>query len=166
MTMQTDVISAYIPTSLGAVSVGAITPNRARLKGFVSISGASSYPNFAFVDPTVYKTGTYSQLTTTFTVTITDHGVVVGQRVALQFTSGIGGCGSFGVATVIDANTFTVITPLTNTSSGNVTMFTVIEAEFGVNATSPSALTIPGEGILCPNGIQYVGNTEVTVFYG
>ncbi len=158
--MQTDVNSKYVTT------YGSITANRSRIKGLWLASTVNTNPNMSFVDTATSLTGTYNQTTTTITVTCTGHGLVQGQRVALAFTSGSGASGAFAVATVTDANTFTVVTPLTGTNSGNVTIYTNILIELGITVTSQQQLLIPGEGVLSPNGIYYVGFSEVTVFYG
>ena len=68
-------------------------------------------------------TGTYLRVSpsTTVTVTITAHGLITGDSVFLDFTSGTGVDGQY-TATVIDANTFTVTTVASTTTSGNVTL--------------------------------------------
>ncbi len=65
--------------------------------------------------------GTYSQSGTTVTVTATAHGLSVGQAVFLDFTTGAATDAAFTVATVPNANSFTV-TRATATTSGNVTI--------------------------------------------
>ena len=70
-------------------------------------------------------TGTYSQSGTTLTVTATAHGLLVGQRVYLDFTSGspsVPTDGAVDVATVANANTFTCTLGASATTSGNVTL--------------------------------------------
>ena len=158
--MQTDVLSKLVTAPT------AITDTRFRIKGAWVSPTVATNPNPAFVNPATSLTGTYSQTTTTITVTCTGHGLVVGQRVALSFTTGSAASGAFALATAADANTFTVITPLTGTNSGNVTIYTQILIELGVSALTQGMLIIPGEGVLSPNGIQYVGIVEMTVFYG
>lgn len=65
--------------------------------------------------------GTYAQSTTQITITITNHGVKVGQVVYMDFTSGTAVDAAATVVTVIDANTFTVNSG-SATTSGNVTL--------------------------------------------
>lgn len=65
--------------------------------------------------------GTYSQSGTTVTVTMTAHGMSVGQKVNLTITSGTAVSGNYTVSTVIDANTFTYTAGTSLTTSGNVT---------------------------------------------
>lgn len=160
MAMQTDVLSKFV------TAFGWVTAARNRLKGVWVSPTVATNPNPSFVDTSTSLTGTYSQTTTTITVTCTNHGLVQGQRVALALTSGSGASGTFAVATVPDANTFTVVTPLTGTNSGNVTIYTQVFIELGVSALTQGLLLVPGEGVLFPNGIYYVGISEMTVFYG
>ena len=160
MTMQTDVVSKFV------TATGAVTTDRYRLKALWVSPTVATNPNPAFVNTATSLTGTYSQTTTTITVTCTGHGLVVGQRVALAFTTGSAASGGFAVATAADANTFTVTTPLTGTNSGNVTIYTQVSIELGVSALTQGALLVPSEGVLFTNGIYYVGIVEMTVFYG
>lgn len=68
--------------------------------------------------------GTYSQTGTTITVTNAAHGLLVGQAVDLDFTTGAGVDGQYIVATVPTANTFTVTATAPATTSGAVTVRT------------------------------------------
>ena len=158
--MQYDVKSAHQSASGTAVSYAT------RLKGITVTSGTASARNIGIADPTVSKSGTYSQTTTTITVTITAHGLVNGQRVFLDFTTGTSRDAVFEV-TVTDANVFTV-TSTTASTSGNVTMYTTILLELDTFNTVGLPVQIPGEGIYCPNGI-YVGlgnSVTATIYYG
>ena len=158
--MQYDVKSAHQSASGTAVSYAT------RLKGITVTSGTASARNIGIADPTVSKSGTYSQTTTTITVTIAGHGLVNGQRVFLDFTSGTSRDAVFEV-TVTNANVFTV-TSTTASTSGNVTMYTTILLELDTFNTVGLPVQIPGEGIYCPNGI-YVGlgnSVTATIYYG
>jgi hypothetical protein len=160
MTMQYDVKSTHASASGTAVSYAT------RLKGITVTSGTVSARNIAIADPTVSKSGTYSQTTTTITVTITGHSLVDGQRVFLDFTSGTSRDAVFEV-TVTNANVFTV-TSTTASTSGNVTMYTTLLMELDTFNTVGLPIQIPGEGIYCPNGI-YVGlgsSVTATIYYG
>ena len=160
MTMQYDVKSAHQTASGTAVSYAT------RLKSITVTSGTASARNIGIADPTVSKSGTYSQTTTTITVTITGHGLVNGQRVFLDFTTGTSRDAVFEV-TVTNANVFTV-TSTTASTSGNVTMYTTILLELDTFNTVGLPVQIPGEGIYCPNGI-YVGlgnSVTATIYYG
>ena len=77
------------------------------------------------VTPTIRVRGTtstaatYSQATTTITVTSTAHGLVAGDYVYLDFTTGTATDGTYVVATAV-ANSFTVTSSVSTTTSGNV----------------------------------------------
>ena len=160
MTMQYDVKAIHQSASGTAVSYAT------RLKGITVTSGTSSIRNMAVADPTVSKSGTYSQTTTTITVTITGHGLVNGQRVFLDFTTGTSRDAVFAV-TVTNANVFTV-TSTTASATGNVTMYTTLLLELDTFSTVGLPVKIPGEGIYCPNGV-YVGlgnSVTATIYYG
>ncbi len=70
--------------------------------------------------PVATFTGTYARSGTSVTVTKTAHGLIVGDQVYLDFTSGAAVDGSYTVVTAA-ANTFTVTTTASGTTSGNVT---------------------------------------------
>jgi hypothetical protein len=158
--MQYDVKAVHQSASGTAVSYAT------RLKGITVTSGTSSIRNMAVADPTVSKSGTYSQTTTTITVTIAGHGLVNGQRVFLDFTTGTSRDAVFAV-TVTNANVFTV-TSTTASATGNVTMYTTLLLELDTFSTVGLPIRIPGEGIYCPNGV-YVGlgnSVTATIYYG
>ena len=161
MTMQYDVKSYHNTESGLAVNY------RTRLKGvLISPSTAVTY-NISFCD-NVSLSGTYDVPgSTVCTVTIANHGLSNGNRVFLNFTSGTAQDESYTVANVT-TNTFTV-TVASATTSGNVTMYPTILAEFDCSNGTSFYTLIPGEGILAPNGI-YVGIPNVaittTLFYG
>jgi hypothetical protein len=101
-----------------------------------SISATGSAPYFvcrAWVNfNAVPLNGTYSQSGTTVTVTMTAHGMSVGQNVNLSITSGTALSGSYPVATVIDANIFTYTAATSLTTSGNITRNLFIRASGNV----------------------------------
>lgn len=66
--------------------------------------------------------GTYSQSGTTVTVTATAHGLIAGNSVYSDITTGTAVDGTYTVATVTDANTFTYTAGTSLTTSGNVTL--------------------------------------------
>ena len=83
--------------------------------------------------------GTYSRTSpsTTLTVTATAHGLIVGNIISLDFTSGTGLDGVYTVVTVADANTFTITTVASTTTSGNVTILrNTIRASGNVSSIS------------------------------
>lgn len=71
--------------------------------------------------PLASFTGTYSRSSQTVTVTKTAHGLANAAQVYLQFTSGSAVSGSY-LITSVTANTFTVITTASGSTSGDVTV--------------------------------------------
>ena len=65
---------------------------------------------------------TYTRVANTVTITLAGHGHQVGHVVALDFTTGLAVDGEFSVASVIDANNFTVAHGTSGTTSGAVTL--------------------------------------------
>lgn len=163
--MQYDVKSAR------AAGTGLlVTQIPVRLKSITVTSATSSVRNTCVCDPTVQKSGTYSRTSpsSTITVTIVNHGLVTGQRVFLDFTSGTARDGAYTITKTGD-DTFTCIdTGVTTSTSGNVTEYSSIALEIDTFSTVGLPVLIPGEGIYCPNGI-FVGcgsSVTATVFYG
>ena len=87
-------------------------------------SRANDQESFTFTPPGegFTKTGTYSQSGTTVTITISNHGVAIGDVLTIDYTSGSATDGSFTDATAVDANTFTVTAASSATNSGNVSI--------------------------------------------
>jgi len=87
-------------------------------------SRANDQESFTFTPPGegFTKTGTYSQSGTTVTISITSHGVAVGDELTIDFTSGSAVDGVFVVVTSADSNTFTVTAAASATNSGNVSI--------------------------------------------
>ena len=163
MGMQTDVLSYHNTVS------GVAVPYRTRLKGVLISPQASSTFSVSFCD-NVAQTGTYARVSpsTTLTVTIPNHGLVDQQRVVLSFTSGTGLSDTY-VATVLTANTFTVTTVASTSTSGNVTMYATVLAEFDCSTGTSFYTLIPGEGVLAVNGIYaFIPSVTITttIFYG
>jgi len=82
------------------------------------VAGSTTVTSAIRVRGTSSTAATYSQTTTTITVTSTAHGLVVGDYVYLDFTTGTATDGTYVVATAA-ANSFTV-TAASATTSGNV----------------------------------------------
>jgi len=83
-----------------------------------NVAGSTTVTQAIRVRGTSSTAATYSQTTTTITVTSTAHGLVVGDYVYLDFTTGTATDGTYVVATAA-ANSFTV-TAASATTSGNV----------------------------------------------
>ena len=77
-------------------------------------------------------TGTYSQSGTSITVTKTSHGLLAGDKIYADFTTGTGVDGVYTVTSVSDANTFLITGGTSLSTSGNVTVKFVVT--FGSNA--------------------------------
>ena len=93
----------------------------------------STYDALILTDPSspTTKTGTYSQSSTTITITITSHGVSVGNIFTCNFLTGTADSdlksiksksGEYIVASVANANTFTVTAANSITTSGTVSI--------------------------------------------
>ena len=161
MGMQYDVKSVH--NTVSGLAVG----YRTRLKGvLISPSTAVTF-NTTFCN-NVSQSGTYNiPGSTTCTVTIANHGLTTGDRVYLDFTTGTAQDQTY-VVTVTSPSAFTVTTA-SLTTSGNVTMYPEILAEFDCSNGTAFYTLIPGEGILAQDGI-YVGIPNVaittTLFHG
>jgi hypothetical protein len=160
MAMQYDVKSTH--ASASGVAVG----YRTRLKGVLMSPSASTTVNSVFAN-NVSVSGTYDVPgSTVCTVTINNHGLAVGDRVYLNFTSGSAVDGPYDVSNV-STNTFTVAVA-SATTNGNVTMYASILVELDCSSATAFYTLIPGEGILATDGI-YVGlpaSVTTTLFYG
>ena len=90
-------------------------------------SRVADQASFTFTPPAegFTKTGTYSQSTTTVTISITQHGVAIGDVLTIDYTSSAGGSptdGDFVVASVTNDNVFTVTAASSATDSGTVSI--------------------------------------------
>jgi hypothetical protein len=167
MGMQYDVLSAHINVS-GQMLVG-----RNRLKG-LAITGGGSAGNMYLWDATAAPVAaTYGRSSTgLITVTLNAHGLSTGDQVGLIFAAGTGGQGTTGNYTVTrtGANTYTV----QDINSGAVTagaaalQGTKWITSIDIAANEVVTMPLPGEGILCANGIyaSVTNLTGVTIFYG
>ena len=72
-------------------------------------------------DPDTSTAGTYSISGTTITITKSSHGYSAGSFVTVDFTSGTGVDGDYEIKTIPDANTFTLTSATSLTTSGNCT---------------------------------------------
>jgi hypothetical protein len=104
----TKTTATYARDAGGLVTMTTSVAHGLKSGAFVTISGFTN------------RSGTYSQAGTTITVTLTGHGLVIGSRVLLRFTSGTATANIFTVATIPTANTFTVTATTAATTSGNV----------------------------------------------
>jgi hypothetical protein len=162
----------YDVKAFAAKNSGTAINYRTRLKGLVVAPATASARNMCIADPTVLKSGTWSRTGTTVTVTINNHGLANGQRVFLDIltvspTTPTMRDGVYAVANVA-TNTFEVTSAVSGSSTGTLTMYTNLLVEIDTYNTVDLPIRLPGEGILCENGI-YVGlgaSVTATVFYG
>jgi hypothetical protein len=167
MSMQTDVLSAHINVS-GQMLVG-----RNRLKG-LAITGGGSAGNMYLWDATSAPVAaTYGRSSTgLITVTLNAHGLVTGDQVGLIFAAGTGGQGTTGNYTVTrtGANTYTVqdINAGSVTAGAAALQGTKWITSVDIAANEVVTLPLPGQGILCDNGIyaSVTNLTGLTIFYG
>ena len=77
------------------------------------------------IAPTSASSGLFFRVTqagTTVTITISSHGVAVGDELTIDYTTGSAPDGTFLVASVTDSNVFTVTAAASATNSGNVSI--------------------------------------------
>lgn len=84
-----------------------------------SVTGSTTITPTVRTRGTTSTAGTYSQTTTTITVTSTAHGLLANDYVYLSFTTGTAVTGTYLVVTAA-ANTFTVTSATSTSTSGNV----------------------------------------------
>jgi hypothetical protein len=115
--------------------------------------------------------GTYSRSSTTVTITVTSHGLIAGNLVFIDYTVGVGTVapdGLYQVASVTDANTFTVTSnaSVTGTHTGTVELKRkTIRASGNVSCVSAAAsgAVIPPTSSYSPDNGYYVVNFSVAM---
>jgi len=156
--MQTDVKSKY------ATASGLLIPFRTRIKAFFFGAATTSAGTVGMYD-TASIAGTYARSSTTATVTAVNHQLEVGDSVFLDWdlTDDF-----YTVATVTNANTFTVTVANTGAASGSVTVYNDVLVVTTVSTGNDVFNIIPGEGILARNGVRIYLESSVpaTVYYG
>lgn len=105
-TFSTVTSASFARDGGGNVTFVTGTPHNLKDGALATISGFS------------FRTGTYSRTGTTITVTISNHGLVTGTRIYIEFTSGGATTNSYTV-TVTGLNTFTVTDTVSGATSGN-----------------------------------------------
>ena len=95
-------------------------------------SRVNDQASFTFTPPAegFTKTGTYSQSGTTVTISISSHGVAIGDVLTIDYTSGSATDGSFAVASVTSDDVFTITAAASATNSGNVSITLSGEGKF------------------------------------
>lgn len=105
----------------------------------------------------VTQSGSYSRTGTTITVTSTAHGLSVGNTVYLDFTSGGAVDGSFTVVSAPTADTFTVTSGTSGSTSGSVLVCKTI-GPFTANGAGTVCREI-GIDVVCPRGLYYANDS-------
>ena len=148
-------ITALSSTPLGSVHIQTI--NRDANERYVAVFSSGNVKVYELdgteitvnkPNGTTYLTanGTYSQSGTTVTITVENHGLAVGDSVAIDYTSGSAVDGTFNVASVTSTNVFTVTAGSSATNEGNVSIplqdprssiktITIADFTFVVNTT-------------------------------
>jgi hypothetical protein len=162
MAMQYDVKSYHNTVT------GVAVPYRTRLKGIVLSPSATSTLNVTVAN-NVAEAATYDiPGTTVCTVTYANHGVAVGDRVILNFTTGDAVPDTYTVVTTPTADTFTVTTAVL-TTDGAVTLYQDVLVEIDCSTGTAFYTLIPGEGVLASVGIYVFlpsATVTTTIFYG
>lgn len=126
--------------SAGAVDTNALANSSitaAKLDSDLTTRVCRAWVNFNGNSNSGNLSGTYSQSGTTVTVTCTAHGYSVNQKVYVDATSGTGVDGTYTVATVPNANTFTYTAGTSLTTSGNCTLRrNAIRASYNVSSVA------------------------------
>lgn len=167
---------AITNTGTGAITLSASsgvtfgTANMPTPSGTAPIYGCRAWVNFngqANSD----LSGTYSRSgATSVTITATAHGLIVGNRVFLDFTVNTGTApfdGIYEVATVIDANSFTVISSTTTASTGTILLKRKIIRSSGniscVSDAQANPPAIPPTSNQTPDNGYYIVNFETAM---
>ena len=165
--MQTDVLSAHANSS-AQMLVG-----RNRLKGLAITGGGSLGYTYLWDATAAPVAATYARSSTgLITVTLNAHGLSTGNQVGLVLGAGTGGQGTTGnyVVTVLTANTYTVqdINVGAITAGAVALQGTKWVTSIDIGANETVVMPLPGEGILCANGIyaSITNLTGLTIFYG
>jgi len=149
---------------------GLMFSGRVRLKqGTVIGNGTAGYIDF-FDSVTAPVAATYGRSGTTVTVTSTAHGLSTGNRVGIAYIAagGVAPVSGNYIITKTGADTFTI----TDLNSGTIATSTVCHYVatnnarwlMGINTGTnlqPFQLLIPGEGILCEQGV-YANSANIT----
>jgi len=109
-TIDTDTELSAVNSILGAIGQAPVTT----LGTITETIGEKKYTQ------TSRDSKTYARSGTTVTITDTSHGLIVGDAVTVDFTSGAATDSEYTVISVPSANTFTVTDTASGTTSGNV----------------------------------------------
>lgn len=136
--------------------------------GSAPIYGVRAWANFN-AQTNSDAAGTFSRSGTTVTITVTGHGLIAGNLVFIDFTTGTGTVapdGLYEVASVTDANTFTVTSAASATGTGTVALKRkTIRASGNISCISAAASSpvIPPTSSYSPDNGYYVANFSVAM---
>ena len=162
MGMQYDVKSQY------AITSGLVIPFRTRVKAFF-FGAATTNPGTVGMYDNFSIAGTYARATTVATITAVNHGLNVADWAFIDWSGGTNPADDFyQVATVTDANTFTVAVANAGDASGVATVYNDVLMITTVSTGNDVFNIIPGEGVLAENGVRIFLENSVpaTVYYG
>jgi hypothetical protein len=171
---QTDVLSSHLHQS-GYI----VLQQPSRIKA-VSIKGGANAAQFdLFSTTTAPVSATYAQANVTITVSKSSHGLGVGDRIGIAFTDGTGGAsfnGNYSVASLANANAFTITSPNpANITAGAVCQYVsgnqaswLMTFELTAGDTYQNYFLLPGEGVRAALPTYALMNnvSVATVFYG
>lgn len=149
-----NITTANVTTLADSLGTNTSTP------AAIAAGIAKAWVNFDGTSNSANLSGTYSQFGTTITVTATAHGLIPGNIIYADVT-GLAVDGSYPVATVTDANTFTYSAGPPFTTSGNITIRrNPIRASHNV-----SSITDNGTGVYTVNFTTALPDANYAVHY-
>jgi hypothetical protein len=144
--------------------------------GTAPVFGVRAWANFNSLSNTDVA-GTFSRSGTTVTVTVTGHGLIAGNLIFIDFTAGTGTVapdGLYVVASVTDANVFTVTSAASATGTGTVALRRkTIRASGNISCISaarenpvipPTTSVAPEDGFYVANFLIPMPDTNFGVF--
>jgi hypothetical protein len=169
--MQTDVLSGHIHQS-GFI----VQQYPSRIKA-LSVRGTATAGEFAlFSTLTAPVSATYAQTGSVVTITSASHGLVNGQIIGISYQQGTGGAATSGnyAVTVVNANSFTVVSPNANIVTAGAPCDYVVNGtwlvtlDLAAGDTYQNYFLLPGEGIRSELKVYalMVNIYTATVFYG
>lgn len=136
--------------------------------GSAPVFGVRAWANFNGMS-NADVAGTFSRSGTTVTVTVTSHGLIAGNLIFIDFGAGTGTVapdGMYVVASVTDANNFTVTSAASATGTGTATLKRkTIRSSGNISCISAgvSSPTIPPSSSTSPDNGYYVANFSVAM---
>ena len=127
-----DVQGTGLQSGEGVVSIAGIKIYKSMNLPFLgkfgtanTISNAGSFVGQSMDSAAGKQTATYARSSTTITITLNGHGISVGDKVVFDATAGGGTSGTYTVATVPNANTFTITDTVSGTVSSSACTFNI-----------------------------------------